>query len=257
MMLLHEAKQRFLAIEHELRCRYPDAILEAQRLSNQVKNPMALNIEDIWEILGTKPLYANTRTNIARSYVDKLAPLIANGRWRIWGDNIKPFISLAGPANRNASFSFTRHAPVELQCVGISRKRLFAVQGAAQALVDLQTQTKDQLAGMVDRKLEVLVPELIEKFGKGWGCITVLHFLTDMGIAVKPDIHLVRSVHTLQLLSGIRQRKQPTMSEALAMVEAVKGLVNEVYGEITPKRLRYVDKVLMAASQHHVVGVTK
>jgi hypothetical protein len=89
--------------------------------------------------------------------------------------------------------------------------------------------------------------------GAAWGHITVLHFLTDLGLACKPDLHLVRTVRHLELEGGLRPDKNPSLRESIQINRAVRSLVEEVDGSFSPARLRYTDKMLMEISKRRLI----
>ena len=57
---------------------------------------------------------------------------------------------------------------------------------------------------------------LKQELGSGWGHVTVLHLMTDLGIAVKPDLHLVRATRAIGLHDCVSD--QPTENQALVIV---------------------------------------
>lgn len=111
------------------------------------------------------------------------------------------------------------------------------------------------MADLWGRPLGELVNDLQAKFGWGWGPTTVLHMLTDFGLAVKTDRHVLRSLHEL----GIWESSHNFVSqkEAISLNEAARILCEEFYGEITPQSLRQLDLLLMRLSLNGLVNSTK
>jgi len=94
----------------------------------------------------------------------------------------------------------------------------------------------------------------------GWGPVTSYHMLTDLGLAVKPDIHLVRSICRLGLLEG---SASDLPSEDLKLTKNAEEKAVEVAIKLTifiaksknnnvqmRPLLREVDKVLMEWSRY-------
>ncbi|OYU75103.1 MAG: hypothetical protein CFE32_15545 [Alphaproteobacteria bacterium PA3] len=103
-------------------------------------------------------------------------------------------------------------------------------------------------------KLHNIVSDFRLRLGRGWGHITVMHMLTDFGLSVKPDIHLVRAARQLGLVEGLRPVSSPNEPEALAIVTAIVRVVQAVYGnEASFAKLRYTDKMLMEASRKEII----
>jgi len=208
----------------------------------------------VWRQLWNKPLFANTMVEIGLSYIERLKPFMEGERWRDWCDSAKPILTLDGPANREESFSFTEHAPAALKTVRISKKRLFAIQGAAQALARWNAQSPVPLLAFAPLNRDDLIATVQRDLCRGWGHITTMHFLTDCGLSCKPDRWLARTMTWLNLVTGVdSERPVPNAREAVLIDRAVKQLVLAVDGEVTPHRLRYFDKILMEASRQGIV----
>ena len=175
--------------------------------------------------------------------------------WRAWGDIDRPYLTLEGAANRNDNFTFTDWAPAALQELRIARKRLFPVQGAAQALAARTVRTDKPFADLEGVDSRALIVGCKNEFGDRWGHITVMHFLTDLGLSCKPDRWLVRTTRFLGLVGpDVREDvDNPNLREAIAIDHAVKQLIVRLDGTLTPRRLRYVDKILMEAGKQGVI----
>jgi hypothetical protein len=245
----------FKAAEATMMREHPAEVDEARALADKLVDPLTASADEIWPVLWDKPLYAYTRVKIADGYVEKLTPFAAGATWRHWGDPERPFVICTGRANLNTSFKITEHAPTGLDALSIARGRIYAVGGAARALQKWSTRSVAPLAPFLAMDSANLLKTMRDDLGLRWGHITIMHFLTDMGLFCKPDRWLVRSAHALGIADGCkRDRDVPTRKEAILIDRAVKQLVRDVYGELTGKRLRYVDKILMDASRLGVLG---
>jgi hypothetical protein len=100
-----------------------------------------------------------------------------------------------------------------------------------------------------------LVSTVQREMGPGWGHTTVLHFLTDLGLACKPDLHLVRTVRHLGMSPDLTDREVPSLSDATMINRRVRSLVEKLYGSFNPARLRYVDKTLMNIFMHGLTQI--
>jgi hypothetical protein len=108
-------------------------------------------------------------------------------------------------------------------------------------------------ANLVHVDIGEIVPVVQKEMGFGWGCVTVLHFLTDLGLACKPDLHLVRSARHLGIWNG---SENPSCPEFIEIVRRVRSLVEQLDGSLSPARLRYVDKILMEIDKCGLIGAS-
>ena len=157
----------------------------------------------------------------------------------------------------------------------IALHRLYYIQQAARVLRHRGRRSDYPFADLIDgaeEKIEETVSKLMGEFEAGWGHVTVLHALTDMGLAVKPDIHLVRTMRHLGFCSTVPVDRQPTKRQACRIVvdvgrlqrelESEKSLGADWWGEPYGKddenqssamarrqRLRWLDKILMEISR--------
>ncbi|MET1755535.1 hypothetical protein ABVV53_08690 [Novosphingobium sp. RD2P27] len=251
--------QVFRRIELRMQAECPDMVRDAEELAADIGKPERDGPSEVWRHMWNKPLFANTMVQIGLNWVAQLTPFVEGDLWRQWGDPTRPYLTLNGPANRNDSFAYTDYAPPQLRELPITKKRLFAVQGAAQALARWSAQSAAPLIRFVPLDRHDLVPTMMHELGRGWGHITTMHFLTDVGLSVKPDRWLVRTMVWANLggndLTDIldTNRAVPSLPQAIAIDLAVKKLVIEVDGVLTPRRLRYFDKILMEASRQGIV----
>jgi hypothetical protein len=241
---------RFIALHDRLCAEHPDAIREAKRLAAATVDPRTATADAIWRVLWDKPLYANTRVQVADRWVASVLAEMPDA-WRIWGADPKVFaIRHLRPGVQRQNFEVrgnvandfvTRH--------GIALHRLCRIQGAATALRARASRSERPFSDIHERPLSDLVPALQREFGPGWGPITVLHALTDMGLAVKPDLWLVRSVRFLNITPGIAADKVPGLADTIRINADVRSLLKATGRPDTSAELRYVDKVLMELSK--------
>lgn len=242
------ARSRVVAWRDMLRS--TPALAEAERLRDTVLNPATASVEEVWRALWDKPLYAYTRVEVAERGIAALEPWMP-GAWEHIGRD--PAVLLISHERRsgkdiyNGEGRLLAHARAN-PLIGLHR--LYRIQSGAAVLRDWVRRHGDtparHLSGMA---LRILVPQLKSELGRGWGHITVLHLLTDLGLAVKPDLHLARAVRELGLCDP-KVGRVPSLSQAIRINEAVAALAG-AFGE-SPQALRYTDKVLMEASRQRL-----
>lgn len=241
---------RFLALRDDLASRHPASIAEAVTLAGSVVNPASADAEQVWRVLWDKPLYANTRVSVANTWVKSLEPAMI-GAWKVWGATPEVFqIQQIAPGTQRENFRVegsVAHAVVAQSKIALHR--LFRIQGAATALRARAKVAAQPFKDLQGKPVSQIVPMLQAEFGPGWGPITVLHALADMGLAVKPDLHLVKTMRALGLMPGFSSGKVPALRETMQINEAVVNLMRDIEQDPTPQGLRYIDKVLMEISR--------
>ena len=229
------------------------ALSDADQLRDAVLDPNLADAESCWEVMWSKPLYANTRVDIGERKRIAIAPQMA-GSWQFIGADDERFV-ITHQGGRNAAENFSIHGVLahNLRTTHkIAAHRLFAIQGAAIFLRRLADRAgvNAPFASVAQEPLAKVVPELRQQLGREWGPITVLHMLTDLGLAVKPDLHLVRTVRRLGLLPGLDEMKVPNEEIAIRINEAVAQLATDYGGSSSrAANLRYMDKLLMEVSR--------
>lgn len=215
-------------------------------------DPRSATAAQAWRAMWDKPLYANTKVATGRRWVAELEPFMDNA-WETWGADAEQFaVTRIGRGRDAGSFQVVGTQAKEVRAAtGISVHRLFAIQNAAGLLRSLAAQSDTPALRFWTEPLDTLVPDLRRKLGWGWGPITVLHMLTDFGVAGKPDLHVMRSLRQFGIWAS--SRDQPTDEEALAVNDAIRQMVLKT-GELTPARLRRFDIELMALSRYGVIA---
>jgi hypothetical protein len=191
---------------------------------------------------------------IGKAMTEKLGPYMAQA-WQHWGADEAEFkIRKIAMGSSSAAFEAVTYLAKKIrQDTNIAMHRLFAIQGAAGALRNRNKKSAAPYADLVDYDPGDLVPMVQREMGSGWGHITVLHFLTDLGLACKPDLHLVRTVRHLGMALDLRDRKVPSLADSMMINRRVRSLVESLDGSFDPARLRYVDKTLMDISMRGLI----
>lgn len=244
------AHERFL----DLRQLLPqNALTEIDEVLDQLPiDPRSATAAQAWRAMWDKPLYANTKVAMGRRWVAELEPFMDNA-WETWGVDPEQFVITRIGRGRDAgSFRVEGAQAKEVrEATGTSVHRLYTIQNAAGLLRGLAAQSDTPVMKFWTEPLDTLVPDQQRKLGWGWGPITVLHMLTDFGIACKPDIWVTRSLRQLGIWSS--PGDQPKLHEALAINHAIRKMVLKT-GDLTPKRLRRIDIELMALSRYGVIS---
>ncbi|HEV2274243.1 MAG TPA: hypothetical protein VGR96_08760 [Acidobacteriaceae bacterium] len=244
---------RFQELERGLCDRFPQACKEAKALAENLTDPQTASADAVWARLWNKPLYANTKVATGTRWVERLAPHM-DGAWRSWGlQGEAVYIAKVGSGISPESFRRSEQADEIRRTTRIPIHRLFAIQGAARALRERASRCDRPYADLVDADPDAIVSTVRQEMGWGWGNITVLHFLTDLGLACKPDVHLVRTVRHLGIVLNLSDQKVPGLTAVIEINCAVRSLLESVYGSFTPQKLRYLDKVLMEISRQKLI----
>ena len=238
----------------DLRERLPqNAVAEIDDVLSRLPiDPRRATAAQAWRAIWDKPLYANTKVVTGRRWVAELEPFMDNA-WETWGADPEQFvITRIGRGRDGDAFQVVGAKAKEVRAAtGTSVHRLYAIQNAAGLLRGLADRSDTPVLTFWTEPLDSLVPDLRRKLGWGWGPITVLHMLTDFGVACKPDIWVTRSLRQFGIWAS--PSDQPTLQEALAVNHAIRKMVLKT-GELTPARLRRIDIELMALSRYGVIA---
>lgn len=244
------ACERFL----DLRQRLPQIAVDEidAVLAHLPVDPRTATVEQAWRVMWDKPLFANTKVATGWRWINELMPLMDNA-WAVWGADPEQFMITRIGRGRDADSFHVEGAQVkEVRAAsGTSVHRLYAIQNSAKLLRGLAAQSETPVMQFWTEPLDTLVPDLRRKLGWGWGPITVMHMLTDFGVAGKPDLHVMRSLRQFGIWSS--PSDQPSEAEAKAVNYVIRQMVLKT-GELTPARLRRIDIELMALSRYGVIA---
>ena len=212
-------------------------------------DPSTATVEQAWRVVWDKPLFTNSEVCVATRRVLRLAPHMPNA-WEYWGqDRARFLITHQGGRDANENFSVAgTEALTVRESANVPVPRLFRIQNAAKAMRSrVERHGKHPVQDFAGTPIEQLVPALVAEFGRGWGPATVLHMLTDFGVAVKPDLHLTRTMRHLGLWHG--DNDAPNVTEAIEIANRVRKLA-EVLGDAdaSPHAFRRLDLELMHVS---------
>lgn len=257
---------RYDAIRDELSDREPESWEKVIHLCERV--PSTVTASDIWKFGRDKPCWSNLRVQLGKRLAADLATspdfgaaeVIASDEWSIemvsgglsWRANSN--FRVAGAAAQKFLDNLHPGGLLSFLC------RLYAIRCFAVALVrdehvrHLAQQLEFDGAKMTGQQLTAWAEAFAKGVGRGWGYVTVNHLLTDLGLSIKPDLHLRRSAIWMGMLPAYSQNLGPADIDRLNRSvdsQIVEGL-HELSIHIKPKAvdmrhatLREMDKVLM------------
>lgn len=267
---IHLAVNRYYVVRDELIAHEPAAWGEVVRLCALV--PAQVSVDTFWQFGKDKPCWSNITVAIGgRIAADlTLSPdfashhVVAGPAWEI-------HMIEAGPSWKKrtnfqavgvaASQFLTSLAPGGLQSYPW---RLFAIRQFAQSLTggDALQMVQELIDNHFDfgtSGIYAWSSRFAQHAGRGWGATTVQHMLTDLGLGVKPDLHLRRSAVRMGLLgpevpSNLPDAEIDARATALdpLVVRAIIAMAPHVQPTAIPgaaSALREIDKVLMEWSR--------
>lgn len=242
----------FRRIEADLLSR-PDVREDIEEAVGKIVPPTSSDPDAFWPIMWQKPIYANNRISTANRQIEQLTDIMP-GRWQSMGESGSEFVvTRKASGSRVTSFDVSGVFALKLRSTfRVAPHRLFAIQSAAGVLRDRVRSRRNNLFGDLETmSIEDMVVQLRSELRDYWGPITTLHLLTDMGLACKPDLHVVNSVSRLGGPS--RPGMVPSEREAVAISQFVRDLAEKAYGEVNPALLRRVDLLLLHADMNYEV----
>jgi len=240
----------FLDLEKKLKGHNIQSIKQAEyqsKLAESFGDIETADIDHVWSKLWDKPLYAGMRETTAIKWKKQLENLkIHEGKTRIE-------IS----SDPNIILDFKKKSDVK---VTVPDNRLLSIHLAAKYLSDLKEKEKrgsiifPNLKKSCNKKLLMTstVEKLKNSLGRGWGHTTVFHFFTDIGISIKPDLHVARTLNYIgisEFIAEIKDSYRPNQDECIDIHFAILQM-NKILIEKSPRyTLRYIDKILMNFSR--------
>ncbi len=242
---------RLNELEAQLAANAPEALEKARKLSSEILDPRFADRDEIWTRVWDKPLYANAQSGTGEMWGEKLKPYMDEALLT-WGKEGGDFcIEREGGHHicANDSYKNNNGLPKKVrEDTGIAWYRLYYIQNAACGMRSFPEHRP--FAQFADKPLSKTVRTLRRTLGVGWGQVTTMHLLTDLGMAVKPDRHLVRTCKELGLIDDfdVPSSGELKVAQTDTLNDRVKEICRTKYGEYTSQNLRYVDKLLMEIS---------
>lgn len=272
-MLREEVVRRYNMIRDELKSKFPEQWEVVVALCKAL--PERIDANAVWRFGRDKPCYSNIRVPIGERVAQDIGrskdfdhwQKIASEDWAI------TMLESGRRWKRNSNFKIEGYAAKNFVSIlergGLSSYlwRLYCIRELALALkrgrIEPCVQTLVKYVETYGELPTDQVKQWTRQFGRlaglGWGHTTAYHMLTDLGVSVKPDIHLTKSVVRMGLLapalpSDTREDKlRDTNVQHLAAKRAMelsKWITPTAYIANPRSAMREVDKVLMEWSRH-------
>ena len=260
MAISQESLEKFQTLLATLSARFPEAIANAEELADSVVELTQVDRPTMWRLIWTKVLYANMRVNRAKQFIEMLQPylLTTPSILEHWEQAFcVKYRKLDRHWTSSQNYEYVGMSVSEARRrTGVAGRRLNAIYGAGCAFIRWNSQELYRLERL---SLEEQMSEIQSQFGLGWGTITVAHLLTDLGLAIKPDLHLVNTVCRLGIYDWrrVRPNQVPSARHILGIISAVNELNRVLHKEenlaAQRRKLRWLDKILMEISRSGVL----
>ncbi|TAW11119.1 hypothetical protein [Rhizobium ruizarguesonis] len=245
MSIPQNSHDKFNALIDKIEAHHPDIVKDATELARIVPDAQTATADKCWEFLWDKPLYRWVLTDNAAGWRKRLESVLSEPS--IWS---KIHASNDFEISKNGNcFKALGKTAIAITELNVPIKRLYSIVTAASELHRRAKASKFPFGNLtVDVET---VKKLAQSLGYGWGHVSVLHFLTDIGLACKPDQHLNASCAYLGF--PIVKIDAPTVVEAVSIVNFVRELTSSRWGNANGYNLRYADKCLMEASKRNLL----
>lgn len=251
---IDQVVDEYKILESNLKSKYPHEIEEAEKLADKIIDPSNTPVEKIWRSIWEKPLYANTRVEVANNWIAKLEPFMRNSL-NTWGYEEELLIRKIGKTRKNIDFQIIGKLSSKIKDLNIAYSRLLTIQCAVISLREMMNNNPYPLAFLMDEPMDQNYPfkKYMKQisFGYGWGAITKLHTMADLGCAVKPDLHVCRTIHHLGMCPEIPTSvENPNLEQSIIVNLACMELLSELQKRFPSEghRLRSLDYILMRIS---------
>ncbi|SCA55414.1 hypothetical protein MTBPR1_100055 [Candidatus Terasakiella magnetica] len=264
---LAKAAKEYVRLHDKLRAEFPDCMKTDDQLQTTLFPCDTSTTEQIWLNFWQKPIRSSAKLKQGEKIVEK-----NSGRFEgIWKDmtpdnspyeiirvdkekrvgsysNKKNFIFAGDKAKEYASNpTIAKHRFLAIFNAGICFKKRHDKHGA-NPFPEL-VMRDDVAAFIASDGFMKIVRNFSKEFGFLWGPITVCHFLTDCGLSVKPDLHMIRTLKYIGLFPVDKSDNLQSAKKVVDVVRIVTQLCQEVYGEVTPENLRRFDLYLLRISE--------
>lgn len=245
---------------------------EAQELIALV--PERVDLQSIWLAGRTKPCYSNIKVEQGTALHNQIATHhefsesahIASDDWSIaytatkdqgknWKANVRYQTGMGAKAKQFVD---------SLKMTGLANRlwKLYAIRQFSLAvnsisetpdcnLPDSSKQAGNLVAQLIALPNEDSLPEknwasdFARCVGRGWGPITAQHMLTDLGLSIKPDIHLCRAVVKLGWLESASNGRY----HALMSDKEIGPITPELAGLVTNSIIAMTERIASETNQ--------
>ena len=243
---LKRAAEKFLELRSGL---FPDLIEQASQLKREMLDPTTADANACWMQLLDKPLWTNAKATGVNKKLAEVRKALGT-RWQEMAANdgtLRIRKIKGGHHCANDSYEINAEVAQLLSTTKIARFRFYRMAAAARVLHCRAKDNESPFAYLTSMCLEDAINDLRhgdgqgrrKGLGDGWGAITTMHFLTDLGLSCKPDRQLMRALSHLSLFPPLKS--VPSLKQAIEADKVVKALTT-VVGNIS---LREMDFLLM------------
>lgn len=270
---LEKTLNKYLQAREKLKSQKPEAWKEVVTLCNNV--PETVDLQTIWMFGRDKPCWSNIKVAGGERIAQDLHKSPDFGSYKkIASEDWE--IAKVGNGRANSIFDIAGSA-AKKYVDGLSKGgfksyqwKLYSVRQLALALADDNSQIHELTNELISKQFldHKRVGPWTNKFQKcagfGWGYITANHMLADLGLSIKPDLHVRRAgvrlgmtVSTPTTLTDAQIDKLPAkvdyeiVAMALQLAEILEPIAKlGVAGSVKKKiALREIDKTLMEWSR--------
>lgn len=246
----------FHRYQNRLYAKNPQAKQDADNASQALVDCRFALADEIWPVLWSKPLYTNRYTDVGQVFVDRAS----DDMQYVWAQRSDEKLFYleqrhkdewsSKNGTKNADFTNVSPLVTKFQAsYSIPYKRSYSMLGALRYLKAVHE--KDPIAPpfayLAEMPLKEAIALLHDQLGWGWAQVTASHFLTDLGLACKPDRHLMRTIRAIGLTSIASDN--PSAEEVAEVVDILRHFLQYAYGDDTPASFRHMDKTLMEISR--------
>ena len=257
--------EKFRNYENALARWAPTMLDDANNLAARQVDARAISPNLLWRLIWDKPLYANSSVTAADNRVRNIEFLFAElpSTKNSWINDFSVEFNLVERGQKRAhwtdhrNYKFSGKTSKQLSTeFSILGRRLRAIHGAGKAFVRWHGRLPTRFFKL-SRQQQIFA--IRRSFGAGWGPISAAHLLTDLGLAVKPDIHLVATAQAIGLIEIKNYQFGMPFSDS-RLIEIIDRVVdlNEALNPNSSsmtlvKSLRRLDKVLMEISRQKIL----
>lgn len=250
-----EAADKFRRLARKIPAKSQEEI--EHLLNGTPVDPRSADADSAWQVIWNKPLFnSGLKAVQAARWTKELEPFMA-GAWKFLGADSRKFcaqevIYYYGTNDCKQSYSVKGRVAEDIQRESkVPPKCLFYMQNAAAALRQRAEKSSHPMRDVCETRLMDIVPQLEKEFGKGWGKMSVLHTLTDFGVAITPSPEVVKAINHLELWPS--DKLTNAGRDAVRFVLSVLKFAKNYLGIDSPEKLRRFDlelKHLFDAESH-------
>ncbi|WP_417371842.1 hypothetical protein [Gelidibacter japonicus] len=258
---LKSAKEEYISWRKKLYDKDPEKKADEKRVNKWLIPCGTSTVDRIWYSVWQKPLRAATNNTASNKKVADLEPYMKDFWKEFDCDNHPYLMRKIGKGNGNKDYTYIgAKSQAFEQKHKIGRPKFYKIQNGARCFYkreqidksifpELVIPDNELKAFIFSDKLKQTITKLSEEFGSGWGVVTILHLMTDAGTAVKPDLHLIRTLKKIGLIKIGMPERFSSLDQNVEAVRIAAALCEECYDDVTAHNLRKIDMDLLHISE--------